>query len=655
MFAFHKRLKFIAALSAIVALSSCSGDSKPPTGGGGPPQPTTRSVTVTFSGNGGGTVASTSPAGISCAATCTTSVDAASGQVSLTATPNATSTFAGWSGDCSGTTPTCQVVRSGTTAISATAQFTLITHTLTAVLAGTGSGSIASAPAGIACGTDCTEAYTAGTSVTLTATPTASSTFTGWSGGGCTGTGTCTVTMNAAATVTATFALTTRQLTVTNAGTGTGSVASAPAGITCGATCTASFNHGTVVTLTATATASSVFSGWTGGGCTGTGTCVVTLNEATTVTANFVIRTSILTVIKAGAGTGSVSSAPTGITCGADCTETYNYGTNVTLTATPTDETFVFTGWSGACTGTGTCAVTITDATTVTATFGIFQARWPDSPTRICSTSTGFTTCPGGVVGQDGTYALNVPTYQTIGGIVRDEVTGLMWQAVHPPAAMNLSAALTYCDNLTLEGRSDWRVPTFLELVSLVDFGRVLAPFPTVFSGIAQNSYFWSSTGRSGQADQVMGINTNYATSAGMLRTQSEGYYVRCVRGTEMTGTFSVSGGSVTDGRTKLVWQSGVSPTSLDWPNANAYCDALVLDGNSDWRLPSAKELLSLIDNTRVPTFSSLFASQLVSIYWTSSPLPSNARQAYAVDFLSGLSYDIGNPMTNTMSVRCVR
>ena len=56
--------------------------------------------------------------------------------------------------------------------------------------AGTGSGTIVSAPAGINCGTDCSEAYVGGTKVTLTATPVAGSVFTGWSGA-CTGISIC--------------------------------------------------------------------------------------------------------------------------------------------------------------------------------------------------------------------------------------------------------------------------------------------------------------------------------------------------------------------------------------------------------------------------------------------------------------------------------
>jgi hypothetical protein len=80
------------------------------------------------------------------------------------------------------------------------------TQTLSVTLAGAGTGSVTSSPAGITCPGDCSQAYATGTMVTLTAAPGASSTFAGWSGA-CVGTGTCQVTMNAAASVTATFSV----------------------------------------------------------------------------------------------------------------------------------------------------------------------------------------------------------------------------------------------------------------------------------------------------------------------------------------------------------------------------------------------------------------------------------------------------------------
>ena len=76
-----------------------------------------------------------------------------------------------------------------------------------------------------------------------------------------------------------------------------------------------------------------------------------------------------LTVNRNGPGTGSVSSSPDGISCGATCSAGFDYGAQVTLTATP-DHGSAFTGWSGGvCSGTGTCEVTLTADTTIWANF----------------------------------------------------------------------------------------------------------------------------------------------------------------------------------------------------------------------------------------------------------------------------------------------
>ena len=89
-------------------------------------------------------------------------------------------------------------------------------------------------------------------------------------------------------------------LTVTR--TGGGSIASSPAGISCGSTCSASFASGTSVTLSATPATGSVFTGWSGGGCSGTGSCVVMLTSATMVNAAFAPAPVTVTVVRAGLG-----------------------------------------------------------------------------------------------------------------------------------------------------------------------------------------------------------------------------------------------------------------------------------------------------------------------------------------------------------------
>ena len=317
---------------------------------------------LSVSNGGNGTVTS-SPAGISCGATCAANYDSGT-TVALSATPNAGYSFSGWGGACSGS-GACTVSMSA--AKSVTASFVPVTYALT--VTNGGNGSVVSNPSGIDCGSNCSASYSNGTQVTLTANPASGYRFSGW-GGACSGTGSCKVAMTAARTVSASFsaqAPTTHVLSVT--GGGNGVVTSAPAGINCGAACASSFQEGTVVELTATANAGYSFSGW-GGDCSGSGTCVVSMTAARSVTASFSqtpVGSVDLTVTRSGQG--RVTSSPAGIDCGAQCTRSFTQGAAVTLTATA-DSGYRFERWGGACSGSAaSCSLSMTDEKSVTATF----------------------------------------------------------------------------------------------------------------------------------------------------------------------------------------------------------------------------------------------------------------------------------------------
>jgi len=253
------------------------------------------------------------------------------------------------------------------------------TFALTVNKNGTGSGTVTSSPSGINCGVTCSASFAQGTTVTLTATPASGSVFAGWGGAGCSGTGGCTVTMSAAQSVTATFN------TAQSFGTLNLQVSGLPSGNSATLTITGpgGFNQqrtiltGTgqslsdVVTGIYTVTAPSVVvNGITYNPSPASQNVTVTTGSAT-ASVNYTqapAATFALTVSKGGTGGGTVSSSPAGITCGATCTANFSSGASVILSAVA-DAGSSFAGWGGACSGTGTCSVTMDAAKSVTATF----------------------------------------------------------------------------------------------------------------------------------------------------------------------------------------------------------------------------------------------------------------------------------------------
>ena len=257
---------------------------------------TSFALSVAKAGASDGSVTSTSspaqPGQINCGAKCSESYPAGT-QVTLTATPPAGTTFAGFSGGgCSGSSASCVVLVDSAKTVTAT--FNAATkHTLQIQKTGTGtvkSTSNPTQPAQIDCGATCSADFPSGTTVTLTATPGENFTFAGWSGGSCTGASTtCNVTMDGAKTITATF-------NAVTAGTNHQLSASAVNGsVACladngGTSCTGPYPAGTKVTMTALPGVGMDPSTATWTGCTapvGSLTCTVTMDAAKVVTVSF--------------------------------------------------------------------------------------------------------------------------------------------------------------------------------------------------------------------------------------------------------------------------------------------------------------------------------------------------------------------------------
>lgn len=247
-------------------------------------------------------------------------------------------------------------------------RITRFLKTLTVELGGNGSGTVASDPAGIDCGETCSASYDYGSSIVLTPTAATGSSFTGWDGA-CLGSAPCTVHLWESATVIANFTLNHYALSVGLDGDGSGTVTSNPTGIHCGTACEESYEYGALVALTPLADDGSIFTGWQGV-CSGTAPCTVTITDTAHVTATFAHNRFPLVVNLVGDGSGIVFSQPAGITCNqSSCAADFDKDTQLDLSAVAFSGSS-FESWSGACSGTETCEVTIGSGTNeVTATF----------------------------------------------------------------------------------------------------------------------------------------------------------------------------------------------------------------------------------------------------------------------------------------------
>ncbi|HVW48410.1 MAG TPA: PKD domain-containing protein [Solirubrobacterales bacterium] len=323
--------------------------------------------TLKVTKEGTGTVTS-SPAGINCGATCEAKFTDGT-LVKLTGTPGAGFKGVTWTGCDTVTGGVCEVTVAAAAEVKATfvpaGQFVLKVAD-----EGNGSGTVTSSPSGINCGPTCEASYLEGTLVKLTAAPGPGSKAATFTGCDTVTAGVCEVTMNAAKEVKVTFELEVHTLKVTTEG--SGNVTSSPAGINCGSggECEATFTHNTVVKLTGAPGSGFKAPVWTGCDTVTGGVCEVTISAAKEVKATFVpVGQFLLKVKTAGGGSGSVTSAPSGINCGTECEASYAEGTLVKLTATPDSgsKAAVFAGCdtvSG-----GLCEVTMNAARNVTATF----------------------------------------------------------------------------------------------------------------------------------------------------------------------------------------------------------------------------------------------------------------------------------------------
>ncbi len=234
--------------------------------------------------------------------------------------------------------------------------------------------------------------------------------------------------------------------------------------------------------------------------------------------------------------------------------------------------------------------------------------------------------------GQDAQYASKQPSYRDNGdGTVSDLVTGLMW--MQDPLRLTYKEAVKGATKCKVGGHTDWRLPTIKEMYSLIQFNG-LDPDPNGndTSGLIpfmEASVFNFEYGDPDKGERI--IDIQFATTAinvapimngqkGMFGVNMADGRIKCYgiespRGEKIFSVLYVRGnpdygnnkfrdngdGTVTDEATGLTWMKADSVKGMDWPSALEYAENLELGGHSDWRLPNAKELHSILDYSRSP------------------------------------------------------
>ncbi len=113
--------------------------------------------------------------------------------------------------------------------------------------------------------------------------------------------------------------------------------------------------------------------------------------------------------------------------------------------------------------------------------------------------------------------------------------------------------------------------------------------------------------------------------------------------------------GTVTDNVTGLMWQQEDDDTTRNWDDAVSYCESLTLAGYSDWRLPSKKELVSILDySTYITIDTTYFPGAEGKYHWSATTYASNSSHAWSVAFAYGHLNEYPKS-TNYLPVRCVR
>jgi hypothetical protein len=241
-------------------------------------------------------------------------------------------------------------------------------------------------------------------------------------------------------------------------------------------------------------------------------------------------------------------------------------------------------------------------------------------------------------------------------GVVVDRVTRLMWQRQVAPGGHDWAQAGAYCACLQLAGHDDWRLPTRIELVSLVDYTRSFPAIDPQAFPDTPGEWFWTSTERADETENAWFVYFENGYSHHHEKDEPN-YRVRCVRDVDApTGggaRYVAAEGGIKDMRTGLTWQVQVDGQLRTWDAAKAHCQGITAAGGG-WRLPSMKELQTLVDDSRAePSIDPMFPDTPLEPFWSASEVVATPGSAWRVSFIHGYTYDAS--AMYEYHTRCVR
>ena len=233
-------------------------------------------------------------------------------------------------------------------------------------------------------------------------------------------------------------------------------------------------------------------------------------------------------------------------------------------------------------------------------------------------------------------------------GSVTDNVTGLTW-------ATTVGSAGSPAQTAAACATGTWRLPTVLELVSLVDF--TVAPAPEINQGYFPGTpagVFATSSSYAGSSTSFWSVDFGHGSVS-----NSQASYVRCVRDAAPrcypTRYQTLTAGFVYDAATGLTWQQTINTANLLWSAASTYCTSQ----GPGWRVPSVNELQTIVDyaKTQPAIDGTAFPNTpTAGRFWTSSPdaMYKSDGIVWLIVFDYGETLELDSTVNDFGLVRCV-